>query len=109
MDEDDQKLRVRLVGRDGRRRYDPTSRERLVAACLEPGVSVSRLALDMGSCQPRAKMDSKGQASPSCAAVAAIDVYSGSGELGLQPANATIRPATSWSSSTATLADLIDL
>lgn len=46
--EDDQKLRVRLVGRDGRRRYDPASRERLVAACLEPGVSVSRLALAHG-------------------------------------------------------------
>jgi transposase len=48
MEEDDQKLRVRLVGRDGRRRYDPASKDRLVAACLEPGVSVSRLALDHG-------------------------------------------------------------
>lgn len=48
MEDDDQKLRVRLVGRDGRRRYDPASRERLVAACLEPGVSVSRLALAHG-------------------------------------------------------------
>jgi len=48
MEEDDQRLRVRLVGRDGRRRYDPASRERLVAACLEPGVSVSRLALEHG-------------------------------------------------------------
>ena len=48
MDEDAQKLQVRLVGRDGRRRYDPASRERLVAACLEPGVSVSRLALEHG-------------------------------------------------------------
>jgi len=48
MDEDAQKLRVRLVGRDGRCRYDPASRERLVAACLEPGVSVSRLALEHG-------------------------------------------------------------
>jgi transposase len=38
------KLQVRLVGRDGRRRYDPASRDQLVAACLEPGVSVSRLA-----------------------------------------------------------------
>ncbi|WP_421440825.1 IS66-like element accessory protein TnpA, partial [Agrobacterium tumefaciens] len=37
-----------LVGRDGRRRYDPASRDRLVAACLEPGVSVSRLALEHG-------------------------------------------------------------
>ena len=48
MSDDDQKLRVRLVGRDGRRRYDPVSKERLVAACLAPGVSVSRLALEHG-------------------------------------------------------------
>ena len=48
VEEDDQKLRVRLVGRDGRRRYDPASRGRLVAACLEPGISVSRLALEHG-------------------------------------------------------------
>ncbi|MER9338757.1 hypothetical protein NKJ06_33350, partial [Mesorhizobium sp. M0293] len=37
MEEDEQKLRVRLVGRNGRRRYDPASKDRLVAACLEPG------------------------------------------------------------------------
>ena len=48
MEEDEQKLRVRLVGRNGRRRYDPASKDRLVAACLEPGVSVSRLALEHG-------------------------------------------------------------
>ncbi|XKM37783.1 IS66-like element accessory protein TnpA (plasmid) [Rhizobium ruizarguesonis] len=48
MDEDAQKLQVRHVGRDGRRRYDPASIDRLVAACLEPGVSVSRLALEHG-------------------------------------------------------------
>ena len=48
MDEDAPKLQVRLVGRDGRRRYDPASRDRLVAACLEPGVSVSRLAVEHG-------------------------------------------------------------
>lgn len=48
MEEDDQKLRVRLVGRNGRRRYDPASKDRLVAACLEPGVSVARLALEHG-------------------------------------------------------------
>lgn len=48
MENDDHKLRVRLVGRDGRRRYDPASKDRLVAACLEPGVSVSRLALGHG-------------------------------------------------------------
>ncbi|UVK50946.1 transposase [Mesorhizobium sp. AR02] len=48
MEEDDQKLQVRLVGRNGRRRYDPASKDRLVSACLEPGVSVSRLALEHG-------------------------------------------------------------
>lgn len=48
MEEEDQKLRVMLVGRDGRRRYAPASKARLVAACLEPGVSVSRLALEHG-------------------------------------------------------------
>ncbi|WP_370209304.1 transposase [Bradyrhizobium ottawaense] len=48
MADDDQKLRVRLVGRNGRRRYEAASKERLVATCLEPGVSVSRLALEHG-------------------------------------------------------------
>lgn len=48
MEEDDQKLLVRLVGRNGRRRYDPASKDRLVAACLEPGASVSGLALEHG-------------------------------------------------------------
>lgn len=48
MSDEEQKLRVRLVGRDGRRRYDPGSKERLVAACLEPGVSISGLALAHG-------------------------------------------------------------
>nr|WP_245277388.1 hypothetical protein [Rhizobium leguminosarum] len=36
MSDDDQKLRVRLVRRDGRRRYDPASKARLVAASLRP-------------------------------------------------------------------------
>ncbi|MBB1250965.1 IS66-like element accessory protein TnpA [Rhizobium sp. G21] len=48
MSDDDQKLRVRCVGRDGRRRYDPESKARLLAACLEPGVSISGLALSHG-------------------------------------------------------------
>jgi transposase len=48
MMDDDQKLRVRLVSRNGRRRFDPVSKDRLVAACLEPGASVSRLALEHG-------------------------------------------------------------
>ena len=48
MSDDDQKLRVRRVGRDGRRRYDPESKARLVAACLEPGISISGLALSHG-------------------------------------------------------------
>ena len=45
---EDEKRSVRLVSRDGRRRYEPSWKARLVAACLEPGVSVSRLALDHG-------------------------------------------------------------
>lgn len=48
MSDEEQKLRVRHVGRDGRRRYDPGSKARLVAACLEPGVSISGLALTHG-------------------------------------------------------------
>lgn len=48
MEEDDQKLQVRLVGSNGRRRFEPASKDRLVLACLEPGVSVSRLALEHG-------------------------------------------------------------
>lgn len=48
MSDDDQKLRIRLVGRNGHRRYEAPSKERLVAACLEPGVSVSRLTLEHG-------------------------------------------------------------
>ena len=48
MSDEEQKLRVRLVARDGRRRYDPGSKERLVAACLQPGVSISGLALAHG-------------------------------------------------------------
>lgn len=44
MSDDDEKLRVRRVGRDGRRRYDPGSKARLIAACLEPGVSGLALA-----------------------------------------------------------------
>ena len=48
MSDEEQTLRVRLVGRDGRRRYDPASKARLVSACLEPGVSISGMALAHG-------------------------------------------------------------
>ncbi len=48
MIDEEQKLRVLLVGRDGRRRYDPRSKARLIAACLEPCVSISGLALPHG-------------------------------------------------------------
>jgi transposase len=48
VEEDAQELSVRFVQRDGRRRYDPMWKDRMVAACLEPGASVSRLALDHG-------------------------------------------------------------
>ena len=48
MMEEGQKLVVRLVGRNGRRRFDPASKDRLIAACLKPGASVSKLALEHG-------------------------------------------------------------
>ena len=48
MDEAYGKLRVTAVLRNGRRRFDPISKARLVDACLEPGVSVARLALEYG-------------------------------------------------------------
>ena len=34
--------------RDGRRCYDPEAKRQLIAACLRPGVSVARLALQHG-------------------------------------------------------------
>lgn len=44
----DQKLRVTAVHASGRRTFDRASKAELVAACLEPGASVSRLALEHG-------------------------------------------------------------
>ena len=43
-------LRLEVVGvlRNGRRRYDPASKQRLVEACLQPGVSLASLALRHG-------------------------------------------------------------
>lgn len=48
IESDEQKLLVMRILRNGRRWYDPASKARLVIACLEPGVSVSRLALEHG-------------------------------------------------------------
>ncbi|MBB5575952.1 IS66-like element accessory protein TnpA [Rhizobium paranaense] len=41
-------LRVVKVLRNGKRRFDPVEKERLIDACLEPGVSVAGLALKYG-------------------------------------------------------------
>ena len=41
-------LGILKVLRNGRRRYDPASKQRLVEACLQPGVSVAGLALQHG-------------------------------------------------------------
>jgi len=43
-------LGLETVGvlRNGRRRYDPASKQRLVEACLQPGVSLAGLALQHG-------------------------------------------------------------
>lgn len=46
LEDDYQQLPIGLVGRHGRCRYDPASKNRLVAACLEPFASVARLALE---------------------------------------------------------------
>ena len=43
-----QGLAITGVTSDGRRRYDPASKDRLVEACLEPGVSLAGLALQHG-------------------------------------------------------------
>lgn len=48
IESDEGRLVIRRILRNGRRRYDAASKARLVAASLEPGVSVSRLALDNG-------------------------------------------------------------
>lgn len=51
MTEHDSELLQRLVvgsKRDGRRRYDKQTKAELVQACLKPGVSVARVALDHG-------------------------------------------------------------
>ncbi|SDJ47040.1 transposase [Paraburkholderia steynii] len=41
-------LKVVNVGRDGKRRYDRRTKQKLVEACLEPGASVAGLALKHG-------------------------------------------------------------
>ena len=43
-------LRLEVVGvlRNGRRRYDPVSKQRLVEACLQPGVSLAGVAMRHG-------------------------------------------------------------
>jgi transposase len=41
-------LRVTKVLRNGKRRFDPVEKERLIDAALEPGVSVAGLALEHG-------------------------------------------------------------
>ncbi|WP_144029418.1 transposase, partial [Caballeronia sordidicola] len=38
-------LKVISVGRDGKRRFDKRDRQRLIEACLQPGVSVAGMAL----------------------------------------------------------------
>jgi len=51
MTEQDSELLQRLVvgsKRDGRRRYDKQAKAELVEACLKPGVSVARVALEHG-------------------------------------------------------------
>jgi transposase len=39
------KLEVIKIRRDGRRRFDEASKRRLIEACLEPGASISDMAV----------------------------------------------------------------
>jgi transposase len=48
LEDSEHKLRVAAVHPNGRRAFDPISKSRLIAACLEPGASVSQLALEHG-------------------------------------------------------------
>lgn len=48
MEAEDQGPHVTFAARNGRCRYDPAWKDRLVSAGLEAGVSISRLALDHG-------------------------------------------------------------
>ena len=48
MGSEDSGLRVTRVFRNGRRCFDAASKDRLVSACLRPGVSISGLALAHG-------------------------------------------------------------
>ena len=48
MECEDSGLRVTRVFRNGRRCFDAASKDRLVSACLRPGVSISGLALAHG-------------------------------------------------------------
>lgn len=50
MSEPSNPLRLEVVGvlRNGRRRYDPASKGRLVEACLQPGVSLAGVAMQHG-------------------------------------------------------------
>jgi transposase len=50
MSETSTPLRLEVLGilRNGRRRYDPASKRRLVEACLQPGVSLAAVAMQHG-------------------------------------------------------------
>jgi transposase len=50
MSEPSNPLRLEVVGvlRNGRRRYDPASKRRLVEACVQPGVSLAGVAMQHG-------------------------------------------------------------
>ena len=51
MSEQEEGLQGRLVvgsKRDGRRKYDESAKRELIQACLKPGVSIARTAMDYG-------------------------------------------------------------
>ncbi|WP_189635821.1 hypothetical protein [Rhizobium grahamii] len=77
MTKEGQKLAVRLVGWEWETPFRSNFQDRLIAACLEPGASVSKLARE-----PRLGMDTETYPAPCVAAVFDIVFYSGANHCG---------------------------
>ena len=105
-----QGLEVLCVRRDGRRRYEPASKDRLIEACLRPGVSLAGLALQHGvnanllrKWVARRRQPQPGQMQPGTG-VAQLPEPSAFVRVGTSPAfmgpgagSLTVRSAENWS------------
>ncbi len=63
LEDDYQKRQTGLVGRHGRCRYDPASKNRLVAACLEP-FACETCARTSGQREPSVQVEKRAQSQP---------------------------------------------